>query len=188
MQKQFGQEYMGKVKGFADRQAQRNQLAMGDIEKKYCWWICLSGKKIGFINAPVCYDPKGAESGRYLDTRWIEPEHRAQGHGTQAFRLLQDQHYIMSIKLRANLMYENWRYWHRLGYGHAVMAGLIDKEHRNEIDALKDDVKGGLDSALTESLYWYVLDSKGPELALLNKYRYPIIKTDQFFQQQEQPA
>jgi hypothetical protein len=37
-------------------------------------------------------------------------------------------------------------------------------------------------------MYWYVLDSKGPELALLNKYKFPIIKTDKFFKSEEQAA
>ena len=187
MQKQFAEEYKGAVKHSTDRQAQRNQVAMGDIEKKYCWWICLAGEKIGYINAPVMWDDKGVEVGRYLDTRWIAPEHRAQGHGTQAFSLLQDQHYIASVKLRADYMNENWRYWHRLGYGHAVMAGLIDKSHKEEIDTIKDGM-GHFDPALLNCMYWYVLDSKGPELVLLNKYKFPIIKTDKFFKSEEQAA
>ena len=181
MQKQFAQEYNGTIKGSQFKQATRNDIAMKDITKKYCWWICLNGKKIGFINAPDVYQ-NGVKKYKYLDTRFILPEHRANGIGSKAFALLQDQHYVTSIKMKTDYLATNWQYWHKRGYGHAVMAGLIDSEHKDEILALGNRNNFQMDEVEFWSMFhWYLMDSNGAELENYKKLGLPVIETGGWF-------
>lgn len=187
MMKQFGQEYTGTLKGAGLKRRELTELAMSDINKKNVWWIVLDGRKIGFINSPNMVDDQGVFKYKYLDTRWIMPEYRQQGYGSQALKLLQDQHYVSCVKIKTDYMSKNWSYWHQRGYGHAVLAGQIDEAHREELQALKNRERFEQQYQMDDHQYWsmfnwYLLDSHGEQHKKLEEANAPIlIECEQFF-------
>jgi GNAT superfamily N-acetyltransferase len=172
MQKQFTDEYDGTAESSKYSRKERIKIGMSDIEKKYVFWIILNNKeKIGYILAPTQSDPDtGEKKGRYIDTRFIVPTHRGKGYGTQALDRLCEFDYVDNVKVNWKHMMQNFMFWFKKGWGHAVMAGAVDPNFRIELEQARDNPAYDKDY-----LHWYIMRSDSPQLEMFRKAKVPIM-------------
>ena len=126
MMHKFSLEYELLTRSDGVNRRQRQQLALIDIQQDHVLWIMLLGKRIGFVLAPFIDNNNGTQYGRYLDTRWIEPQHRDKGYGTQVIELLEQDHQLLGNKINMQKLQTHGHWWHKRGYDHGVPCFSVD--------------------------------------------------------------
>lgn len=126
MIRRFGLEYDLPTRSIQLNQRQRRQQALSDIQQGYSLWILLEGERIGFVGAPFITDADGNRDGRYLDTRWIQPQHRQKGYGTQVIDQLEQDHGLVANKINSERLQSHGQWWHGRGYDHGVPCFYVD--------------------------------------------------------------
>jgi GNAT superfamily N-acetyltransferase len=156
MCKRFDAEYPKPTKSTGLTAKQRNKLAREDLDKEYSFWIKHKDQKIGFMIAPKVHRIKDdVFISRYLDTRYIEPEHRGQGFGSQAVELLEKHHKLSSNKLLSSKIHTPaGRWWIRKNFCMGVPCFVLDEWMEYE----RQEAMTGVD----KDVHWF-LYKKGTE-------------------------
>ena len=156
MVKRFDAGYPKPTKSTGLNSKQRNQLARDDIDLEYSFWIRYHGAQVGFVTAPkVTRRKDGSMVGRYLDTRYIEPQYRGQGIGSQAVDLLEKHHQLTCNKLlMSKIPTPAGKWWIRRNFCMGVPCFVNDEIMEYE----KHQYMSGID----KDIHWF-LYKKGTE-------------------------
>jgi len=158
MVKKFSADYPKPTKSTGLTAKQRNQLARGDIDNDYSFWIRYHGDQVGFVTAPKVTSRKdGALVGRYLDTRYIEPQYRGLGIGSAAVDLLENHYQLTCNKLLlSKIDTPAGKWWIRRNFCMGVPCFHLDQNMQYE----KYQFMSGTD----QDIHWF-LYKKGTEEA-----------------------
>lgn len=166
MFKNFSREYEGTTTDIPKQKKEMIQIALEDMRQEYLFWIVLDGKRIGFVSAPYTWKQDGTITGRYLDTRYILPEYRAKGLGTQVLKLLLEQHTVDSAKINTVHLTQTSKFWPKFGFRYAVPAFAVDKNFAIEKNRELFD---------ENYRHWYLLHNDSASLKILQSEGAPLL-------------